>query len=277
MSFTCPICLDDDRTNIESVGTLQPCNHNFHTHCLRRWHIYAHDLLCPICRVESNILLVRLSDDQSMSPIEVDLRKGFDAKRVIEYERQEEHFLRRFNDALRIGSSLSRQERLVLTQCNICGGSESQLDKACHSCGTLFHESCLRSLACEVGDPSSWQQCVECRAPVNQFRRSHADHGRGNSTHRGSQMPDELTRLREVKARIQEHVRRVLQEFYQGSDRGNIRIKIDKRHFTDINKRVSRKLYRVSNYRYLRGIIDYDMEARREVYLELRKLGYIDV
>ncbi|KAH9201368.1 hypothetical protein LQ764DRAFT_228838 [Zygosaccharomyces rouxii] len=234
MSFTCPICLDDDRTNIESIGTLQPCNHKFHRDCLRRWHLYAHDLVCPICRVESDILLVRLSDDQSMAPIRVDLKKGFDAKRVMEYEQQEEEFLRRFNDALRIGS---RQERLVLTQCNICGGSEAQLDKACHSCGTLFHESCLRSLACEVGDPSSWQQCVECRDPVNQFRRSHAGHGSGSSNRR-LQMPDEMTRLREVKTKIQEHVRRVLKEFYQDIDRDNPRIKIDKKHFTDINKQV---------------------------------------
>lgn len=277
MSYTCPICLDDDRTNIESIGTLQQCNHKFHTDCLRRWHLYAPDLKCPVCRAESNILLVRFCEDQNMDPVKVDLRRGFDARRVIEYEQQEEQFLRRFNDALRIGSSLSRQERLVLTQCNICGGSESLLDKACHSCGTLFHESCLRSLAYEVGDPSSWQQCVECRYPVNQFGRSYSDPN-NIENNRGLQILDELTRLRDVKTRIQQHVRRVLQEFYltDGSC-DNSRIKIDKKHFAEINKRVSRKLYRISNYRYLRGIIDYDMEARREVHLELGKLGYIRV
>lgn len=276
MTFTCPICLDDNEANIESVGTLQPCNHKFHTDCLRRWHLYAHDLLCPVCRAESNSLLVKLSGDEGMTPIKVDLRKGFYAKKAIEYERQEEQFLRRFNNALRFESPLSRQERLVLIQCNICGESESQLDKACHNCGTLFHESCLRSLACEVGDPSSWQQCVECQDPVNQFYRSHVDYENSTSS-RSLQMPDELRRLREVKTVIQGHVRQVLQGFYRGDNDGDLRNKLDRKHFADINKRVSRKLYRVSNYRYLRGIIDYDTEARREVCLELRNLGYIDV
>lgn len=278
MSFTCPICLDDDRINMESIGTLEPCHHNFHRDCLRRWHLYAQNLQCPVCRVESTLLLVRLSDDQRISPIRVDLKKGFNAKKVTEYEQEEEQFLRRFNDALRVGSPLSRQEMLVLTQCNICGGSGSRLDKACHSCGTLFHESCLRSLACEVGDPSSWQQCVECRDPVSQIWRSHGGHvTAASSSRRNLQRPAGLERLREVKSQIQEHVRHVLYDFYQESYHVDSRITIDKKHFTNINKQVSRKLYRLSNYMYLRDIIDYDLEAQREVRLELHKLGYIDV
>lgn len=244
--------------------------------------MYAHDLLCPICRVESTHLLVNYSGDEK-SPIYVDLRKGFDAKNVIEYQQQEEQFLRRFNDALRLESSLNRRERSVLTQCNICGESGSELDRACHSCGTLFHESCLRSLACEVGDPMSWQQCVECQDHVSQFRAyigpQHPTEESTGGTIGERQAQDEWNNLREAKSKIEAHVRRELDKFYynNGNSRSASLNKLDKRHFTDINKQVSRKLYRVSNYRYQEGIIDYDLEAQREVRLELRKLGYTDV
>lgn len=282
MSFTCPICLTDEGG---LIGMLKPCKHRFHKECIRRWHLYAHDLQCPICRVESTHLLVNYTDDQKTA-VCIDLKKGFDARNVIDYQQQEERFLRRFNDALRLDSPLSGRERLILTQCNICGEAGSQLDKACHSCGTLFHESCLRSLACEVGDPTSWQQCVQCQDTVNHFRAcvlppQAIEEFSPERVVDPSSLHDPI-RLKEAKRKIQSHVRRELDKFYHRSNNGtnggiSSLNKLDKRHFTDINKLVSRKLYRVSNYRYQEGILDYDLEAQKEVRLELRKLGYTDV
>lgn len=82
---------------------------------------------------------------------------------------------------------------------------------------------------------------------------------------------EDLKRIREVKHRIQKHVREVLNMYYHTGIDG---IKIEKRHFTEINKTVSRKLYKISKYRYLEESINYDFEARKDVHIELCRLGY---
>ncbi|KZV33623.1 hypothetical protein F511_29861 [Dorcoceras hygrometricum] len=44
---TCVICLDDYR-NMDDVGTMKVCGHDFHVACIRKWLSIKH--LCPICK-----------------------------------------------------------------------------------------------------------------------------------------------------------------------------------------------------------------------------------
>jgi len=48
----CPICHDP---MIHNVSITSPCNHKFHTHCIRRWN--AMNRTCPLCReIVTNII-----------------------------------------------------------------------------------------------------------------------------------------------------------------------------------------------------------------------------
>ncbi|QLG70238.1 hypothetical protein HG535_0A01760 [Zygotorulaspora mrakii] len=283
----CPICLDEIT---DSIATLKPCNHQFHKDCIRKWHTYADDLKCPICRIESKHLEMGYKLGGYHKNIKINLEKGFNIKITI--EQAEDHSLPELIEQfgsihLNNQSSLIRDARCVF--CDICGQECSgRDDQYCEQCDSHYHEECLRSLACEVGDRESWQQCIGCRNLVikgntrtdahphlfdQRIVREQALEYPGNSAARMvSASEEELSRLLNVKTMIQTHVRGVLNEYYQSGVDG---IKINKRHFTEVNKTVSRRLYRLSKYRYQEDLINYDTEAKRQVHIELCRLGYV--
>lgn len=305
--YICPICLD---SGDDVIAELHPCKHRFHKVCIRKWHTYAEDLKCPTCRVESQSLIMDYDISDRTKRVNINLRKGFDIKTII--DNQGDELLRQlnenFNNILQLTNETCRSRQPRMRVCNLCGEDGIEVNKYCDSCELFFHESCLRSLACEIGARDSWEQCVECRAPVSQLcytrndqsqyydsRNSIIFEGRvrernsvaterlyrwqtnieGNDFNKDNDIDqvdeEELSRLREVKDKIQRHVRSALETYCNFGIAGG---GIDRKHFTDVNKTVSRKLYRVSRYMYQQGVIDYDLEAQREVCIELNKLGY---
>lgn len=302
--YTCPICLD---CGDDFIAELHPCKHRFHKMCIRKWHTYADDLKCPTCRVESESLVMDYDISDQTKRVNIDLRKGFNIKTIIDKEGDElfRQLNENFNDILQLTSETCQRGQPRTAVCNLCGEDGIDINKYCNSCELLFHESCLRSLACEIGARESWEQCVECRTPVSRFCQSRNVQSQyydsrnsvifeGGVRERNSAaserlyrwqtnieaddlnkdndiVQEELSRLREVKRKIQTHVRSALETYYNVGIDG---IKIDSKQFTDVNKTVSRKLYRASGYMYQREVIDYDLEAQREICKELNKLGY---
>lgn len=302
--YLCPICLD---CGDDFIAELHPCKHRFHKMCIRKWHTYADDLKCPTCRVESESLVMDYNISDQTKLVSIDLRKGFDIKTIIDNQGDElfRQLNESFNDILQLTSETCQRGPPRTAVCNLCGEDGIDINKYCNSCELLFHESCLRSLSCEIGARESWEQCVECRTPVSQFCQSRNSQSQyygsrssvifeGRVRERNSAASErlyrwqtdigaddlnkdndidqeELSRLREVKRKIQTHVRNALETYYNVGIDG---IKIDSKQFTDVNKTVSRKLYRASGYMYQREVIDYDLEAQREICKELNKLGY---
>lgn len=302
--FLCPICLEEGD---EMLAELRPCKHMFHTECIRKWHMYANDLKCPTCRIESKTLICNVAGRQ-----EVDLCSGFRVRVAVggQQDLLLQHLNDSFNDIVRVENTSRQRSRSRVIQCNICGADARQIDRCCDHCDLFFHESCLRSLACEVGDPQSWKQCLECREAVSSFGSNRGreianyDSGRlirfeerirarssfaterlyrwrdntgyndSNTTSVNAASGEELAKLRSVKHKIQNHVRNALHPYYTTGKNG---ITIDDEQFSLINKNVSRNMYKASRYEYQQGVIDYDLVAQREIRTELFRLGLSDL
>lgn len=254
--MTCPICLETIVKANERMGTLFPCKHSFHLECIRRWHCFADKMQCPMCRIPSEKLLV--SDDGKNQTF-IDLTMGFAISNVL--------------DATSMGFEIERlrrpqepphhTQRAYTEYCGVCGDSRDKciLDSYCNTCPCRYHSPCLRTLAVEVGDPESWVQCPECRGLVEV-------HSPETGTQAGSALDEgQLESTRRAKRLIQGHVRRVLDTCLLPNG-------LPPMHYTEINKTVSRDLYRLSANRYEAGAIDYDLEARIRVLNALRGLGY---
>ncbi|KAL3233814.1 Alcohol-sensitive RING finger protein 1 [Nakaseomyces bracarensis] len=300
----CAICLEEV-IGCHGTSVLKPCEHEFHSECIRKWHGHAEDLNCPMCRTNSEQLVIRFSDKNHCT---VDLTKGFTVNHILNNQRflaeagvpeAVEQLAQTFEAVLDLdeptpraadpsedlgpnGTSAPRQAdsgtHLIL-QCSICGDQEDlALEYYCAGCQALYHDSCLRTLAVDVGDIDSWMLCVECQcelAPrakkliIQKNQVGACDDGslvysttsatifegqlREKHSVRTEQMYRDLEALRQAKTEIQNHVRKRLDHYY------NKKL-IDRDQYTRINKQVSRELYQASGYSYNRNI-DYDTRA----------------
>ncbi|KAG0668593.1 ubiquitin-protein ligase asr1 [Maudiozyma exigua] len=296
----------------DTVGELLPCHHKFHSDCIRKWHSFATDLKCPICRTVS--LSMSLIYNYKMwyeKRVDIDLNKGFLVGNIIEYDnmmtstRETEpdalvaHVVmteditnespvlsRMFQTILNIDDmndddsekdveeeegildSLREEHNTLL--CRICGDdtveNNGDADHRCYNCNARYHESCLHSTASEIGESDTWQQCIECRSLTQRIK--------GNRRFRivNNTNTDELDKIRSTKRKIQEHVRKILKQYYgTGSS-----VHLTGEQFTKINQTVSRSLYSMSRNEY-QTKIDYDYQAKQKVLHELHKLGYTSV
>ncbi|QHS76808.1 ubiquitin-protein ligase ASR1 [Saccharomyces paradoxus] len=278
----CPICLGDDQ-ECEQFGRLEVCRHKFHLNCIREWHKYSIDLKCPICRIESNHLEV----GEGQHAVSINLKMGFMIKNAIEYVDAEATNERNEDDAGEQDQEMEIlserfQDRLVMNtikiiQCSICGDTDvSRLNLYCQDCEAIYHETCLRGLAYEVGDRNTWQECTDCRSNdllqlrmgANRSQLASYDSRncmifagvvRDKHSVKTQQMYD---RIRNAKHKIQIHVRRAL-------DRYPLPLLQFRDAYKHLNKQVSRKLYRLSDNKYLPAHYDYDSLARTGVHTEL--------
>ncbi|CAI4053925.1 ubiquitin-protein ligase ASR1 SKDI_16G3520 [Saccharomyces kudriavzevii IFO 1802] len=285
----CPICLADDQGD-ERFGCLDICKHKFHLNCIREWHKYSIDLKCPICRIESSHLLV----GEGQHAVSINLKMGFMIKNTIDYagveaidtgneeaeeeEEQEVDVLsERFQDRLAI-------DTIKVIQCGVCGDTDaSRLNLYCQYCELTYHETCLRGLACEVGERTTWHECADCRSREllelhlgsNEGQIARYDSrsciilgGKVRSKHsvRTQQMYE---RIRNAKRSIQAHVRRALDQY-------PLPLLLFRKTYKHVNKQVSRKLYRLSDNTYMPDQYDYDSLARSGVHTELSLCYHIE-
>ncbi|CCC67693.1 hypothetical protein NCAS_0A11350 [Naumovozyma castellii] len=114
--------------------------------------------------------------------------------------------------------------------------------------------------------------CLGSRDRVACTRLTEATHleKKYQTTSRGTTTPPEndFESLIETKTKIQEHVRKELKKYYRNETTG---ISISKETFTDINRVVSRRLYALSDFRYISDM-DYDKLARENIVLEIKSL-----
>lgn len=316
----CSICIEkirirkkdenaDSGEEYDTIGELLPCHHKFHSDCIRKWHSFANDLKCPICRVMS--ITMYIIYDYKMwyeRRLRMDIRKGFLVGSVLDYENlrtrhdavemiqepevtnsassnisinEDAEFCRSFQTFLNLEDmndddstdeeneiSINQQVSEEISMCKICGDNDDvSADTVCPNCDSRYHESCLHSTACEVGESDTWQQCIECETLTQCLSN--------DITHRPmpnieSEIDTELDTIRQSKRKIQDHVRKILNEYYKESSE----LQISKDHFTAINKTVSRLLYTLSGNKYQADLIDYDNVARTAVITELHTLGY---
>lgn len=207
------------------------------------------------------------------------------------------------------GNANNRINRLI--ECTICGTEEYPLDILCEACNLLYHETCLHSLATEVNEPDKWDGCIECQqslvSTLTSMNRIHSDLTDTEQTENTVDVSNEITdqgyidisstyddnevndfqltttinnptiktlsldEIKENKQKIQTHTRKVLNTYYQKEINGR---KLSKLEFTNINKKVSRELYKISCNEYKIGIIDYEKIANMEIRTELRKLNF---
>lgn len=193
----CAICLEEVIGH-QGTSVLKPCDHEFHTECIRRWHGLADNLSCPMCRSKSEQLVVRFANNSEGS---VDLATGFAVSYIVNHQDaitatgSVEQLVQTFSTVLDLDENHARfldedtsceytsgnnehselssapegndAGTLVILQCGICGDNENlSLEYHCGSCQTLYHDACLRSLAIEVGDVGSWRLCVECQSEL---------------------------------------------------------------------------------------------------------------
>lgn len=315
----CAICLDEV-IGCHGTSILKPCDHEFHSECIRKWHGHAEDLSCPMCRTKSDQLVIRFSDKNQCT---VDLTRGFAMNHILSNQRylaaagvpeaieQLAHTFEAVldidensvvanehnnddlgdnnsnnnntaNNETRTAATVTASSQLIL-QCSICGDQEDlSLEYYCGKCQSLYHDSCLRTLAVEVGDVDSWHLCVECQVELvlrdkililqkNQVQK--CDDGslvystdsavifegqlREKNSVRTEQMYRDLEALRNTKTEIQSHVRKCLDRYYHKNQ-------INRDQYTRINKQVSRELYHASEYSYNKDI-DYDAQAEAKI------------
>ncbi|CAI5107019.1 CRE_HP_G0127940.mRNA.1.CDS.1 [Saccharomyces cerevisiae] len=278
----CPICLADDQEG-EQFGCLNVCGHKFHLNCIREWHKYSINLKCPICRVESTHLEV----GEGQHALSINLKMGFMIKNAIDYvgaettnERNEDDTGEQDQEIEFLSERLRGtlvMDTIKIIQCSICGDTDvSRLSLYCQDCEAIYHETCLRGLACEVGDRNTWQECTDCRS--NALLELHmgaissqlASYDSRNSMIFAGELRDKHSvktqqmydQIRNAKHKIQMHVRRAL-------DRYPLPLLRFKDAYKHVNKQVSRKLYRLSDNKYLPAQYDYDSLARTGVHTEL--------
>ncbi|CAI4036952.1 hypothetical protein SMKI_16G2490 [Saccharomyces mikatae IFO 1815] len=278
----CPICLEIDQ-EYKQFGRLEVCRHQFHLNCIREWHKYSIDLKCPICRIESNYLEV----GEGQHAVSINLRMGFMIKSAIEYveavttdagNEQDEEQQEQEIDII----SEMFQDRVVMNsinmiECGICGDTNgSQPNLYCQECEAIYHETCLRGLAYEVGECSTWHECADCRS--NELLELHmgandgqvASYDSRNCMIFAGEVRDKHSvktqqiyeRIRNVKQQIQVHVRRALDQY-------PLPLLRFRDAYKNVNKQVSRELYRLSDNKYLPTKFDYDSLARTGVHTEL--------
>ncbi|SCU89892.1 LAME_0E06040g1_1 [Lachancea meyersii CBS 8951] len=281
----CPICLEPlDETRSRLVD----CGHEYHFDCIRKWHQHSQDLKCPTCRKPSHYL------EKANQKVKIDLRKCGDANRAIV------ELAGSISNLALEPENQSRSWTLSSLECGICGTLDSEINRYCTVCYTAYHERCLRVLQLEVGDFCHRLFCCNCHQAFADSDESSSVrsrtiqrldmpriHNQPSPLNRGSNDPSEIdeswkllsqlqseARLQAIashKRSIQNHVRRALNLHFFDSAPSGCRT-VDKKQFTDINKSVSRRLYRMSDYVYCPESINYDDEARRLIQQELSRL-----
>ncbi|SCU97215.1 LAFA_0G10374g1_1 [Lachancea sp. 'fantastica'] len=281
----CPICLEQLD---ESRSRLVECGHVYHFECIRRWHQQSQDLKCPTCRRQSRHL------EQIISNVKVDIQEYSAANRVIS------EVSHGFSNLALESEDRRRSWTLRSLECGICGILNSEIGHYCTACYTAYHGRCLRTLQAEVGEIFTNLFCCNCHEAF--ANSNHDDSARSRTIqpfllpHARSRPSSEATRpngdrsevdeswmllsrlraqariqaISSHKQSIQQHVRSALHSHYDGVSSG-CKV-IDKKQFTDINKLVSRRLYRMSGYIYCPQTINYDNEAQRLIREELSRL-----
>lgn len=289
---SCPICFE---SLSKGACRLVECGHKYHFNCVRRWHYHSKNLQCPTCRIKSRHL------EDIERKVTINLAEFSDANLAIsEISAQ--------MGSLEIRSNEVRQEEtrwnLDSLECRLCGESNVRTNVFCQECHTAYHEICLRTLHLEVGDFSRCVACCNChhifgsssreppasREHLARFLTERPGlHAARTHPHRSIRAPTSdgfevvqswrllselqekccLLDLSEHKRKIQAHVRKVLNAHYS---KGSGAI-ATKDQYTEINKAVSRNLYRVSDNKYQPDKFDYDVEALRLIAIELRKTG----
>lgn len=255
MTEICGICLDGmDNSN---QGQLLPCKHSYHVQCIRNWHLHSKDFKCPTCRKDSSSLY-RFHDD-----IQINLKYWSNISLIDEFSKliihQEEEEKEKENDEVQV------------VQCALCGDMDNEVNIYCEVCETLFHPSCINELLCEVGQ-SEWC-CTECQGRlqgITESRLSSRLFKDSNERIFCGRMRDRRSILTECiykkfrkvpvlsyedKCKIQTHVREELDRLYQVGI-------LTKEKYTEINKKVSRQLYEISNGEYNPDKIDYLRKAK---------------
>ncbi|CUS22018.1 LAQU0S04e06282g1_1 [Lachancea quebecensis] len=287
----CPICFE---SLSRGACRLVECGHKYHFNCIRRWHYHSKNLQCPTCRITSRHL------EDIERKVTINLAQFSDANLAIsEITAQVGSLEIRSNDA----QQEETRWTLEALNCKLCGEPSVRTNVFCQKCHTAYHEICLRTLHLEVGDFSRCVACCNCHQIFGSSSRelpSYRErstrllverpglHAAETQTHRSVRAPaldgfevvqswrllSELQQqhclldLSEHKRKIQAHVRKVLNSHYaKGS--GAI---ATKDQYTEINKIVSRNLYRISDNRYQPDKFDYDIEALRLIAIELRKI-----
>ncbi|CCE61411.1 hypothetical protein TPHA_0A03340 [Tetrapisispora phaffii CBS 4417] len=189
----------------------------------------------------------------------------------------------------------SKKQKQIL-QCSICGETNQEINICCQVCKIIYHDSCLRSLALETNEPATWMNCIQCFESVTAFKMPKIKDDnvftfnsdeimiyngqiRDINSVLSQQLYEQtkvksLEQLRIAKTQIQSHVRKALHELNKNATTSVDKIGIN--DFTKINKKVSRELYKISDYEYKSDDIDYDSEAMRLVLIELVNLGYMN-
>ncbi|SCU82159.1 LADA_0C03400g1_1 [Lachancea dasiensis] len=282
----CPICYDP----LDAAGCrLLDCDHKYHLKCIRRWHHQSQDLKCPTCRKPSQLL--EIMESQAI----VDLKKFSGVNWLLsEIAEPVINLPGVVEESNRSWSSRS-------LECGICGDMGPEINAACTGCGMVYHDRCLRVLQLEVGNMGSNLFCCNCHSPLRSSEEPIPSASAGiNATGSSiaaavarvspgyeavnrdtvwyevneswrllSQLQQESRQLAESnhKRKIQNHVRRVLHLQSREAPLGSQLTSKDR--FTDVNKIVSRQLYRLSGNIYRPETIDYDQEAAALVLNEL--------
>ncbi|SMN18148.1 similar to Saccharomyces cerevisiae YPR093C ASR1 Ubiquitin ligase that modifies and regulates RNA Pol II [Maudiozyma saulgeensis] len=120
----CSICIEpilikksNDESNsdisYDTIGELLPCQHKFHSDCIRKWHTFANDLKCPICRTVSlSMSLIYNYNLWYEKRVKIDLNKGFLVESVLEYDRliSNDNFDREDTHGLETEQTLLREQ-----------------------------------------------------------------------------------------------------------------------------------------------------------------------
>lgn len=239
----CSICMDQIQTSKETLGEIIPCDHKFHSLCIRKWQLHKLqqdqdkmiDLRCPVCRTAYTHMNVYYDyGTPFVKKLEVDVSLGFKINAITEWHRTGEMMVDTLNEeTLNKGCPLC-EENVDLRTCR-------DTLYRCNRCKDIYHQPCLHELSVEVGTPATWRNCPECQ-----------DHLEWHTTDKNTL---------KVKQSIQKHVREVLDPLYKGGDQQN---GITREQYKSWNQTISRQLYHQSHgiYQSL-DIYNYSQEAER--------------
>ncbi|CCF59480.1 hypothetical protein KAFR_0H00710 [Kazachstania africana CBS 2517] len=228
--MSCPICLEDLAAN-DIISELKPCNHKYHLVCIRKWQLDSNQLKCPYCQCKTGKMNLKLNKLNSVVRIVYDTKKSID-------------------------------------DCQICGLKDGKIEFICDECELGYHESCLHDVSNDLGMQTTWRECINCQSEVVHSERN--SNMRIIESFKRLSLQDQEEELKEVKVRIQKHVRNALNNYYEAK-------KITSEQFTEVNKLVSRHLYQISNNRYDDQTHHYDTLAKSRIKMELQRLGYAHV
>lgn len=261
----CTICFDSIQSNKDTIAEIIPCEHKFHSSCIRTWQLHLmkkqaqlskHELVCPLCRGEYSMMnIIYDYGTQFMKQIEVDVMRGFHVNTITEWYKTGERLVQSIQELQEKGC-LMCQESIHLTADGRTGNGDTLYK--CIRCHDVYHQTCLQDVSREIGDRESWRDCPRCR-----------DH---------MEWCTNPEKMYQVKASIQKHVRDVLDPLYRNESRDTLihnqskksdtENSINHSQYTQLNKAISRHLYHISYGTYSQGTIDYTKEAK----LHLEKL-----